>query len=182
MKFTVLFALAFLAVSAHAFKQTENYVIFEKGDQEIKEYKNFLKRMGVNIVEVPRNEYSEQQYLELDNATKQLHETYLKLYNVTAEQFPLPYVIFEMTQYSANFTAVINNKPYATNFITLSVNHINNEDGMWSILAHEMAHYFHKHATKKTQFVRAGYTVHRDLTPENEYGVNFDHDPELAQK
>ena len=183
MKLFLSIAMLLTAVQASAYRESENYVIFEKGDHDIfNNYKNYLKRQGVFLQELTRDESTKEQYSRLDNATELLHETYLKYFKISEKEFPIPYVIFELGQYSANFSAPTRSGYKPSNFISLSVNHISNDDGMWSILAHEMAHYFHKHGAKKSQFVRASYSEHRELTHENGYGVEIENSPELAAK
>jgi hypothetical protein len=185
MKLFLSIAMLLTAVQASAYRESDNYVIFEEGDNEIfNSYKNFLKRQGIYLQELIRDDVSKEKYALLDKAKEQLHKTYLKYFKVSEQNYPMPYVIFEMGQYSANFSAPTQSGYKPSNFISLSLNHISNEGGLWSILAHEMAHYYHKHAAKKSQFIKASYTEHehRELSQENGYGMDIDNSPELAAK
>lgn len=183
MKYFLTMAISLMAVQAYAYKIANNYVIFERGDDNIvQQYKVFLQRNGVNLRELPRSDFSKEQYARLDYASQKLHETYLSYFNTTEEKYPKPYVIFELGQYSANFSAPTKYGYLPSNFISLSVNHISNDDGMWSILAHEMAHYYHKHATAHTKFIRASYTEQRELTEDNSYGMDIENNQDLADK
>jgi hypothetical protein len=183
MKRLLSMVLLLSAVQAQAYKITENYVIFEKGDDNIVgQYKAYLRQNGIYLQELPRNNNTKEQYARLDDAKKRLHDTYLDYFKVTKEDYPMPYVIYETGQFSANFSAPTANGFKPSNFISLSVNHISNDDGMWTIMAHEMAHYYHRHASAQTKFVKASHSEDRELTQENGYGMDIDNEPALASK
>ncbi|MBD65986.1 MAG: hypothetical protein CME62_12315 [Halobacteriovoraceae bacterium] len=188
MKLIVALITGLILNQAFAFKMTDKYVIFEPGDKEVESFIAYLKRtysqMGLTPLE--RNDFTEELFERLDEINTAIHQAYLSHFNITAEEFPKPYVVIDRGRNSANYGVPMPDQvtqqtvTMGTNFITISFEHIKNEKALWTVLAHEIAHYYHNHIQEKN-FLRASYTHHRELNEANGYGANIENDMRLAQ-
>ena len=154
MKLFVLLILSLLGATTHAFYQDDesNYSIFEATDQvEAQDFMNFMGAVyGVQFNVLPITPETQTIWDEMNAIKEELHQAFLAYYQVSEKDYPMPYVVLDQGQISATFSMQVDGKLYSTNFISISINHATNEDSMYSILAHEMGHYYHKNGVKQT--------------------------------
>lgn len=182
-KSITILATVLMANIGHAYKVTDDYVIFESGDEkEVSELLMTVAQAGGPVIRpYVRNEDSKKYYDIVDEAVESIHQTYLELYNVDETDFPLPYVVLSKDT-SLNMGTLFEGEVYATNFINLGLAQISGVESIYTILAHEIAHYFHKHSALGQKYLKVSYSENRDTNAENGYGENIGNDPELKQK
>jgi hypothetical protein len=183
LKSILISLLALLTTHTYAAKIINGYYIVENQKDALKIYQQTITPM-IPFFFIKGHISS---FPELKHVADEIYQAYLSYFNMTSKEFPKPYIdIAGNFTNAANISYRMNNRIYPTNLIVMGESMFINKDkvtyldSFQSILAHEMAHYFHKHAIKN-KFISANQTAERVLNQENNFGEAIAHDKNLTR-
>ncbi len=174
----ILFLLTLFLFSCYTQAATviNDYFVFET-QKEVNIY--YHRVLGLKIFSIVKKLPQQRQDFFREK-TNQIYQTYLAQYQLTEEQFPKPYVDIVSGFHSASFSRHVRGKVMQTNLITLGQDEIKDDpDMLVAVLAHEMAHYFHRHGSIQSKYLKANQETNLELTQENNYGEGIVNDAKL---
>lgn len=183
----LLLGLSFCLYSFESlsFYQTANYAIFEQDDQfEVESYLNHMSSYGIfNYQAIPDDILYKRLDKKIQNIALELYQAYLKEFKLSEINFPRPFIILSTSEMLANIAYIENpesNTAIASNLIIMSSRYAYTDELIYAQLAHEMAHYYHRHLNKRSKTIRAYYLEnHRDINIDNNFGANIPNNVQL---
>lgn len=177
------FILLFVSLKIFAYQEVEGYAIFNDNDyDEVMDFIKNNKTIKKVISPLSSEVLTSVSLKQLKDINTEIHKAYLEFFKLDEAHFPKPFVLISQGNNSTNVAYIKDQTIMPSNIIAIGMEHLANHELAYTTLAHEMAHYYHKHLLEKRLFKRVSYAYNREsINVHNQFGSHIPNDPTLNE-